>query len=425
MSPTILTMNARQGIDIQHANEFITNMLTTGQKSALSVALTQAAGVLSQTGASLDDCLFDLTIAAENCLYEQHLKSGSGVDVMRNTPILTRTSADPHAIRSLSERTLENRRNAFQKVYRHVSGTKGSPQQPYVWIHDVAKCCAAVCACWSAYSSWKLNAFAFANMVEALGERDLANEYRRRFLAMEGTRKKTKARPKEPLTMDELSLIHKSTADVGRKALKLVQNTTDLFQPSRSNQLAVVQHALVLLLTYGTSKDWSNQRRACLSYDFKHPETDVRADNYIECTDGSVKIVVNTATKVRKTVTIDVTVDCPLLAELLTAINKSPGRPKYILNQYSWRCRKNWGTPLADPSCYNARLKEAVQFAGLHADLCRKSGGCNAARHADVQANRKRPALTQVERSEEKAKAQKRLSSVTAAETQYDQPSSS
>ena len=139
-------------------------------------------------------------------------------------------------------------------------------------------------------------------MVESLGERDLANEYRRRFLAMEATRKKTKAKPKELLSLDEISLLHKSADELGRKALKLVQDTTDLFQPSRSNQLAVVQHALVLLLTYGTNKDWSNQRRACLSYQFKHAETDVRMDNFIECTDETVMLTVNTATKVRKTV---------------------------------------------------------------------------------------------------------------------------
>ena len=33
------------------------------------------------------------------------------------------------------------------------------------------------------YSSWQLNCYAFANVVEALNERDLAMEYRRRFLA--------------------------------------------------------------------------------------------------------------------------------------------------------------------------------------------------------------------------------------------------
>ena len=100
-------MSPREAIDMQNANVFITNMLTTEQKSQLSVALTQAAGVLSQTGASMDDCLHDLTITAENCLYEQHLTTGATVDVMTEVPILTRTSADPHAIRPLSNRTLE------------------------------------------------------------------------------------------------------------------------------------------------------------------------------------------------------------------------------------------------------------------------------------------------------------------------------
>ena len=55
------------------------------------------------------------------------------------------------------------------------------------------------------------------------------------------------------------------------------------------------------------------------------------------------------------------------------------------------------------------------------AELCARACGCNAARHADVKANRKRRALTDEERADERAKAAKRLSSVAAAETMYDQ----
>ena len=44
---------------------------------------------------------------------------------------------------------------------------------------------------------------------------------------------------------------------------------------------------------------------------------------------------------------------------------------------------------------------EAVKFAQLGADLCKKTGGCNVARHADVAANRKRRALTEAEREHE------------------------
>ena len=39
-------------------------------------------------------------------------------------------------------------------------------------------------------------------------------------------------------------------------------------------------------------------------------------------------------------------------------------------------------------------------------------------------ANRKRPALTETERTDDRRKAAKRLSSVNAAETQYAQPAS-
>lgn len=208
-------------------------------------------------------------------------------------------------------------------------------------------------------------------------------------------------------------------------------NTADLFQPTMNNTLAIVQHALVLLLTYGTGKEWSNQRRACLTFQFKHPETDVTQDNYIDTSGRSVLLVINTATKVKHTVTINVSKDCPVLATLLKSITHPKkftgnsllvGFPKYVLFQYSWRQRKHFGQSLSDPSTFNTRLKEAIQFGGLCADLAKKSGGCNAARHADVAANRKRPALTQDQRDDQKHKAQKRLSSVHAAETQYDQP---
>eukprot|EP01043_Picozoa_sp_COSAG02_P034427 COSAG02_NODE_2405_length_8933_cov_133.975209_2_plen_162_part_00 len=109
----------------------------------------------------------------------------------------------------------------------------------------------------------------------------------------------------------------------------------------------------------------------------------------------SLHVVVECYKTVKHTVTINVSEDYPVLAELLKSITTNPGFPKYVLFQYSWRQRKHFGQPLSDPSTFNARLKEAIQFGGLCADLAKKSAGCNAARHADVAANRKRPALTQ------------------------------
>ena len=44
---------------------------------------------------------------------------------------------------------------------------------------------------------------------------------RRRFLDMESTRKKTKAKPKARLTMEELAQIHKCADTLGRKAIEV------------------------------------------------------------------------------------------------------------------------------------------------------------------------------------------------------------
>ena len=67
------------------------------------------------------------------------------------------------------------------------------------------------------------------------------------------------------------------------------------------------------------------------------------------------------------------------------------------------------------------RLKDSLKHAGLSEDLRTRACSVNAARHVDVKANRKRPALSAPERRDDARKAQKRLSSVNAAETQYDQ----
>jgi hypothetical protein len=414
----------RLSLDRHNADTFISQQLSAAQKGALGVALAQASAALAEGDVDNDSAMHDLTLCIENLLYEAHLRSGADCDVLTATPIRTRTSGDPHAIRELAPRTIENRRNAFVKTYQQLIGDKKAiPQQPYNWIKDVDQCVAAVAAAWTSYSSWQLNCYAFANVVEALNERELAMEYRRRFLAQDATRKKHTSSPKDKLTPAEHEQLWKAADALGRKAIKLLQETPDAHQPARDNKLAVVQHALVLLLTFGTSAAWSNQRRAMLTYQFKSPHTDVSIENYVDTSGESVLLVVNTATKVKKPqVAIDVSADCPVLAELLKAIAESPNRPPYLLHQYAWRQRKYFGKCYTDGTNYNQRLKEAVKFAGLAADLCKKTGGCNVARHADVAANRKRRALTEAEREHERSKAAKRLSSTTAADTQYAQP---
>jgi hypothetical protein len=118
---------------------------------------------------------------------------------------------------------------------------------------------------------------------------------------------------------------------------------------------------------------------------------------------------------------INVSQDCPILARLLRAINGRPRRPEYLLHVSSYRQRAQYGNALTHGSALNKRLKHSLDHAGLPAELVVRACGCNAARHADVKANRKRRALTDEERADEHARAAKRLSSVAAAETLYDQ----
>jgi hypothetical protein len=414
-------MPESRAVCFQNAKTFIATKLPRQDLARLHVNLMQAAAALSMAGASHDDALFDLTISAEDALYRTHLESGRDTDIMTEAPITTRTTADPHAIKPLSERTVENRRNAFLKVYQHIAKTKDAPKQPFVFIRDVDQCVQAVCAQWTSHSSWGLNAYAFANVVESLGLHDLSQEYKSRFRALEATRKKTTSVPKVPLTLDEQALIHQHAETLGETALDLVQKNPELFDPDNGDALMVLQHALVLLLIYGTSKEWSNQRRAAISYRFKTPATDVSRDNFVECTADGVTLTINSGTKVHKKAVIDVTKDCPILAKLLRAIDGRPRRPEYLLHVSSFRQRKQYGNPLTHGSAVNKRLKYGLQHAGIPSELVARACGCNAARHADVKANRKRRALSDEERADERAKAAKRLSSVVAAETMYDQ----
>lgn len=160
------------------------------------------------------------------------------VPYLTTTPIRTRTTSDPHAIKELAPRTVENRRNAFVKTYQQLIGDKkATPQKPYNWIKDVDQCVAAVAAAWTSYSSWQLNCYAFANVVEALNERDLAMEYRRRFLAQDATRKKHTSSPKAKLTSAEHEQLWKAADELGQKAIKLLQETPDIHQPSHQKKI--------------------------------------------------------------------------------------------------------------------------------------------------------------------------------------------
>ena len=419
-------MSPREAVDLQNANRFLSKMLSPERKAELQSSLHAAAAVMASTGGCIDHALFDLTKAAEDALYEQHLTTGQGVDVMATTPIATRTSSDPHALAELSDATVVNRRNAWTKTFQRVTNSTDKPELPYVFHKDVQACSAAIASMYTTYASWKLNAYSFANMCEAVGEPDLADRYRKLFLSMEASRKKIRSAPKEQLSAEQLATVHLTSASLAEKATALVLATDDLYAgPTKDNRLGLVQHALIALLTFGTSPDWCNQRRASITYTFKHARTDVTKDNYIEIDGQSVTLVVNTATKVLdKAVTVDVSQDCPALAALLVAIHGSTGRPDHLIHQHAWRQRKTFGRRLVDKSGFNMRLKEAVAFAGLPKDLAKHIGGCNVARHAEVAANRKRPALTTAERADDRRKAAKRLSSVHAAETMYAQPAS-
>ena len=103
------------------------------------------------------------------------------------------------------------------------------------------------------------------------------------------------------------------------------------------------------------------------------------------------------------------------------AIDGCPRRPEHLLHVSSYRQRAQYGNALTHGSALNKRLKHSLGHVGLPPELVARACGCNAARHADVKANRKRRALSDEERADERAKAAKRLSSVAAAETMYDQ----
>ena len=82
-----------------------------------------------------------------------------------------------------------------------------------------------------------------------------------------------------------------------------------------------------------------------ITYRFKTPATDMSQDNFVECTAYGMKLTVNSGTKVRKKAVIDVTQDCPILAQLLLAIDSSPWRPEYLLH-CSHRQRRLFGNAL-------------------------------------------------------------------------------
>jgi hypothetical protein len=359
-----------------------------------------------------EECMNALLQHCADRKYKEYIASCprnfiSGLDPYPNI----RTTSDPYGIRTPSRHTLYNRRKPIQKIHQCLDTDlplydNGS----YPWLTDVE---ATVAACQKAYctkqSTFDLAKLAVIELCEAIGQPELKTQY---FEAFSTVPKLEESKPLPTLTREEVETIRALNQKPIDAAYALIDNKST---EATDRELGVVLEALAVETLWGCS--WAHQplRRDWVGIVYKGAKTDTTTDNYITIDDNSVTLTVNIAHKVGKLkepLIVDV---APRLAALLRKVH-----PIACAVQNTDSPHVLWSkTKPVTPSQLSTRMVHIYNKLGFDPGPGRR--GANAARHAAVLHNRKRRALTQEERADEKRQARSRLSSVRMAEEHYAQ----
>eukprot|EP01045_Picozoa_sp_COSAG04_P010586 COSAG04_NODE_651_length_11559_cov_6.052880_7_plen_387_part_00 len=383
------------------AQQHIDSVLDTAGKLDFRRALAQ---LLSSLG--LDDAQACSDSVAEVCseaLYRQML---GRVRCILAEDVVLRTSANPHGLLPVSQRTHANRKSTFRAICAAVTG--GQPELPCnkgtaPWLTQVDRVVDAIGEHYRPYGSWSQACTMFLQCLRAMQHDELAEQYHRRFDELRPVREQHAAQPKTVLTDQQAAEIRKAVAQAADDALELGDEATQ-------------QAALAMLLLWGTSSDWQPQRRDCLTYRFLSPTSDASKENLYNPADGTLTVVSANKVKLRQPVVLDVGRTNPKLAALLNKIAEAPPCAHLLFAR-----RPDETCVPISPSSLNYRLEAAFKTYGLDGPLAKLASSCNAARHYAVACGRKRRRLTEVEREAEATAARERLSSVRMAETRYAQ----
>jgi hypothetical protein len=370
------------------------------EKSKVTKAVWDLVNVLGSADA--DDSSWQIHRCVSDILYKQYLTAANKSDW---ESLRIRTSADPWAIRTPSERTAANRKVAVTKI--HAALKTGQPLLPPIWLNDIDSVVLMTQQTYTRSSTFQLAWLAVTQFCEAMGPEywPLKKQYYERF----STLPVPDAPEKLPvLTAEELQTIRTKNGAVIERALQYCAN-----KDTSVAAQTCIQGALCIEQLYGCSNKHQPLRRDWPSVVFKTPGLDVSQHNYFD-TDSSVLTITHAQKrgKLREPLHIPLSDTSPRLCKLLKAwgpiamqLQTGPG---YVLF--------NDKGPLT-PSLLSSRMLNVWKRLGF--DPGRGRRGANGARHACVAANRKRRKLTPEERADEQDQATRRISSVQMAEEVY------
>jgi hypothetical protein len=370
------------------------------EKSKVTKAVWDVVNVLGSADA--DDSSWQIHRCVSDILYRDYIRAA---DKSSWETLRIRTTADPWAIRTPSERTAANRKVAVTKI--HAALQTDQPLLPPTWLNDVDSVIEATQQVYSRPSTFQLAWLALTQFCEAMGPEywPLKQQYHQRFSALPVP----DAPEKLPvLSAEELQMIRDKNGTVIERAMEYcAQRDT-----SAAAQTCILD-ALCIEQLYGCSNKHQPLRRDWPTVVFKTPGLDLSAHNYFDTDSGILTIThAQKRGKLPDPLHIPLSDTSPRLAKLLTAwhplaMQLQQGPPHVLFGSKG---------PLS-PGQLSSRMAGVWKRLGFDPGVGRR--GANGARHACVAASRKRRKLTPDERAAEAEEARRRISSVKMAEEVY------
>jgi hypothetical protein len=344
-------------------------------------------------------------------LYAEYIEKAPKNFIIGSDPYpQIRTTSDRYGIKTPSQQTIYNRTQPIIKIYKEL-GLNTSMFNPilyYDWLAKVDEVVAATQRAYTKKSTFQLAALAIIQLCEACGFDKFKTAYHQKFATVEVPEDEP-APP--PLTKSEVSYIRELNQTVIDKAYSLLENKGI---NASDRECSLFLEALSIETMYGCSSKHEPLRNDWLNVQMTDRETDL-PPNFVFLKDGLCTLHVTEACKVtlKEPLVIDLRCSSPRLAKLMHAVY-----PIAKVKQHTDYPYVLWS---------KGKQMNRTQLSSRMPAIWRKLGfdpgpnrrGCNGARHASVNENRKRRKLSTDERTEEQDQARRRMSSVHMAETVY------
>lgn len=373
-------------------------------KAKLTAAISALVAQIDPADA--DSCSERIHQLVADVLYEDQLRAANKENFIDGTWPCVRTCRDTYAVNPPNARTLMNRRNSIHKI----SEAAGIDYKiwPPTWTSQTAKIAEAARALYPSETSYRLNWMCWMTFMSATGAASaLKTEQYQAFTRLERPAAKS---PTQQVTDETVSLIREKLVDLHGQCMQQLQQV-DI----NHKQLESCRQYLALASIWGHDSTWQPMRRADWpSLLLPSPRINPATDNWISL--DPVTVHIRHASKVgKRTLDLDVTAACPLLARFLEVY--VPVLQRLGTDAHIYQTVKG-----AHMSPHNLTQHLSGYYKKIGVVLPQKMRGNNAARHHAVSCERAELGLrkrSSEERQVQAENARKRLHTERAADVHY------